>query len=129
MLMGAQFLNFVLSAGMGVTLFLDLLNLWQMYLGAFLIGIAWAIDYPVRHSIIRDVVPEKVVVNAMAINVASWMGSAMVGRWVAGWMLDVAGPGGGLLLHRNISAAGAGVRHPRPGTLTAAERTPIESLL
>ena len=93
MLMGAQFLNFVLSAGMGVTLFLDLLNLWQMYLGAFLIGIAWAIDYPVRHSIIRDVVPEKVVVNAMAINVASWMGSAMVGRWVAGWMLDVAGPG------------------------------------
>ena len=93
MLMGAQSLNFVLSAGMGVTLFLDLLSLWQMYLGTFLIGIAWAIDYPVRHSIIRDVVPEKFVVNAMAINVASWMGSAMVGRWVAGWMLDVAGPG------------------------------------
>ena len=93
MLMGTQFLNFVLSAGMGIALFLDLLNLWQMYMGAFLIGIAWAIDYPVRHSMIRDVVPENVVVNAMAINVASWMGSAMVGRWVAGWMLDVAGPG------------------------------------
>ena len=93
MLMVTQFVNFVLSAGMGFALFLDLLELWQMYLGAFLIGIAWAIDYPVRHSMIRDVVPENVVVNAMAINVASWMGSAMVGRWVAGWMLDVAGPG------------------------------------
>ncbi len=93
MLVGAQALNFVLSAGMGVALLFDLLELWQMYLGSFLIGIAWAIDYPVRHSIIRDVVPEDVVVNAMAINVASWMGSAMVGRWMAGWMLDVAGPG------------------------------------
>ncbi len=93
MLMATQFLNFVLSAGMGVALFLDLLELWQIYLGAFLVGIAWAIDYPVRHSMIRDVVPESVVVNAMAINVASWMGSAMVGRWLAGWMLDVAGPG------------------------------------
>ena len=93
MLMATQFLNFVLSAGMGVALFLDVLELWQIYLGAFLVGIAWAIDYPVRHSMIRDVVPESVVVNAMAINVASWMGSAMVGRWLAGWMLDVAGPG------------------------------------
>ena len=93
MLMATQFLNFVLSAGMGVALFLDVLELWQIYLGAFLVGIAWAIDYPVRHSMIRDVVPESIVVNAMAINVASWMGSAMVGRWLAGWMLDVAGPG------------------------------------
>ena len=93
MLMVTQFLNFVLSAAMGIALFLDVLELWQMYVGAFLVGIAWAIDYPVRHSMIRDVVPENVVVNAMAINVASWMGSAMVGRWVAGWMLDIAGPG------------------------------------
>ena len=96
-------------------MFLDVLELWQIYLGAFLVGIAWAIDYPVRHSMIRDVVPESVVVNAMAINVASWMGSAMVGRWLAGVDAGRGRAGGSVLLHRNIGAAGVAVRHSGPG--------------
>ena len=93
LLIGAQSVNFMLSSIMAVTLYLDVLDLWHIYLGAFLIGGAWATDFPVRHSLIRDVVPEHSVVNAMALNAASMMGSAMVGRWLAGSITDVAGPG------------------------------------
>ncbi|MCH8086589.1 MAG: MFS transporter [Chloroflexi bacterium] len=132
----AQSFNFVVAACLAITLHLGVLDLWHIYLAATLIGSAWAIDYPVRNALIRDIVPEGSIVNAMAINAASLMGAAMVGRWLAGALLDQAGPATaygfiaisillGLLLLPGVSTP---VREDRKNTRQSISKDVIEGL-
>ena len=88
LLLVAQTVNLVVTAGFAIVLMLDLEEVWIIYVAALLTGSAWAIDFPVRRAFIRDLLPVEAIVNAMAIDAASLTGMAMVGRWIGGGFLE-----------------------------------------
>ena len=87
----AQTLNIVVTLIFLVVVSLDLVRLWHVYVVAILVGSSWAVDYPVRRALIRDLLPESDMINAMAIDAASLTGMAMAGRWIGGSLLAGAG--------------------------------------
>ncbi len=92
MLIGAQCINLTVTIAFTVVLLLGEERVWLVYVIALLTGSAWAIDFPVRRAFIRDLLPGRVIVNAMAIDAASLLGSVMFGRWTAGVVLALSGP-------------------------------------
>ena len=92
MLIGAQCINLSVTIGFTIVLLLGEERVWLVYVIALLTGSAWAIDFPVRRAFIRDLLPGRVIVNAMAIDAASLLGSVMFGRWTAGVVLALSGP-------------------------------------
>ncbi len=88
----AQIINLTVTVAFTVILILDLEKVWLIYLTALLTGSAWSIDFPIRRAFIRDMLPATAIVNAMAIDAASLVGMAMVGRWIGGGLLAVSGP-------------------------------------
>ncbi len=93
MLLVAQTVNLSVTIGFTVVLLLGEERVWLVYTAAVLTGSAWAIDFPVRRAFIRDLLPGRFVVNAMAIDAASLTGMQMVGRWIGGGILALADPG------------------------------------
>ena len=92
LLLIAQILNLVVTTGFAAILLLGLEEVWIIYVAALLTGSAWAIDFPIRRAFIRELVPSKAIVNAMAIDAASLTGMAMAGRWIGGGFLEWTGP-------------------------------------
>ena len=92
-LLVAQTLNLAVTTMFTIILILGLEQVWIIYGAAFLMGLAWAIDFPLRRAFIRDLLPADAMVNAMAIDAASLTGMAMMGRWIGGGFLQWADPG------------------------------------
>ncbi len=90
MLIFAQAVNLTVTAGFTVVLGLDLLQVWHVYVVATLTGCAWAIDFPVRRAFFRDILPERAILNAVALSEVSETGTEAVGRWLAGGFLVLA---------------------------------------
>ncbi len=93
----AQVVNTTATIGLAAMLLLGTTQLWHLYLTALITGTAWATDFPVRRALIRDLVPEESVVNAVALDAASLTGMSMVGRFVGGGLLAVTGAQGSYL--------------------------------
>ena len=91
LLLVAQGINLSVTSGFVLVLALGLVQDWHIFLAAVLTGTAWAIDLPVRRAFIRDILPEQFMANAIAIDVASLTGTAMVARWLAGGLLALVG--------------------------------------
>lgn len=92
LLIGAQCVNLTVTFGFTIVLLLGEERVWLVYAAALLTGSAWSVDFPVRRAFIRDLLPGRVIVNAMAIDAASLLGSVMIGRWTAGVVLALSGP-------------------------------------
>ena len=96
-LVAAQVVNTTATIGLAAMLLLGTTQLWHLYLTALITGTAWATDFPVRRALIRDLVPEESVVNAVALDAASLTGMSMVGRFVGGGLLALSGAQGSYL--------------------------------
>lgn len=92
LLLFAQAINLSATIGFTAALLLGREQVWLVYTVAMVTGSAWAIDFPVRRAFIRDMLPGRLVVNAMAIDAASLTGMQMIGRWVGGGILALADP-------------------------------------
>ena len=117
-LLAAQVVNTLGTMGLAAVLLLDVEELWHIYLVAVVTGCAWAADYPNRRAFIRDLVPERLMVNAMSLDIVSMSGMSVVGRLAGGVILALAGPSGiyvllsgvyvvGLFLLARVSNSGA----------------------
>ncbi|MEE2701036.1 MAG: MFS transporter [Chloroflexota bacterium] len=94
LLMAAQVLNISVTAVFTLMLALGVVQVWHIFVVAALTGSAWAIDFPVRRAFIRDLLPEALIFNAMALDAASLTGTMMLGRWLAGGLLATVGATG-----------------------------------
>ncbi|MEZ4502647.1 MAG: MFS transporter [Dehalococcoidia bacterium] len=91
LLVVAQLLNLGATAAFAVVLVAGVEAVWQVYVVALITGSGWAIDFPVRRALIRDVLPDDAIPNAMALDAGSLVGSGMAGRWLAGGLLALGG--------------------------------------
>lgn len=93
-------LLFITQAVMGLlALVLGLLmlgghmRLWHMYVLAFLLGCATAFDVPARQTFVSDLVDEKELSNAVALNSTSFHAARMIGPAIAGLLIAAVGSG------------------------------------
>jgi MFS family permease len=83
----------ILGLGLGLIVLANVATLWEVYAFAFALGVVAAIDAPVRQTFVSELVPEKSIPNAVALNSASFNGARLVGPAVAGVLIAVIGSG------------------------------------
>lgn len=74
-------------------------QLWHVYLIAFLQGVATAVDNPARQTFVSEMVPREKLSNAVALNSASFNAGRLIGPGVAGLVIAVAGTGWALAVN------------------------------
>ena len=93
LLMATQAAMGTLALGLGLLTVTGLVQLWQVYGFAFLLGCVAAFDAPARQTFVSDLVVEADLSNAVALNSTSWNAARMIGPAVAGVLIAIVGSG------------------------------------
>jgi len=88
-----------LALTLGVLTIEGITRLWHVYVFAFLFGCASALDSPVRQTFVAELVGDKHLANAVALNSASFNAARMIGPAVAGLLIAKVGTGWAFLLN------------------------------
>jgi MFS family permease len=105
LLMATQAAMGLCALGLGLLTVSGLVQLWHVYVFAFLHGCSAAIDAPARQTFVADLVGETDLPNAVALNSTSFNAARMVGPALAGVL--IAGVGTGWAFLANASSFGA----------------------
>lgn len=82
-----------LALGLGALTVCGVVQLWHVYVFAFLLGCVAAFDAPARQTFVSDLVAEKDLSNAVALNSTSFNAARLVGPAVAGVLIGSVGTG------------------------------------
>ena len=82
-----------LALGLGLLTVTGLVQLWQVYVFAGLLGCVTAFDSPARQTFVSDLVGEDDLSNAVALNSTSFNAARMIGPAVAGLLIASVGTG------------------------------------
>ncbi|HET8791269.1 MAG TPA: MFS transporter [Modicisalibacter sp.] len=93
LIMLTQALLGLLALGLGLVTVTGVVTLWQVYAFALGLGCVTAFDAPARQTFVNDLVGEKHLSNAVALNSTSFNTARMVGPAVAGLLLAAVGTG------------------------------------
>ncbi|PZW41345.1 putative MFS family arabinose efflux permease [Humitalea rosea] len=88
-----------LALGLGVLTVTGVVQLWHVYVFAFLFGCATAFDAPVRQTFVAELVGEGDLSNAIALNSTSFNAGRMIGPAAAGLAIASVGTGWAFLLN------------------------------
>ncbi|WP_321939175.1 MFS transporter [Paraburkholderia sp. J8-2] len=99
LLMLTQALLGALAIALGVLTVTGLVQLWQVYVFAFLFGCTTAFDSPVRQTFVSELVGDADLSNAVALNSTSFNAARMIGPAVAGLVIASVGVGWAFLLN------------------------------
>ncbi|HEY3292639.1 MAG TPA: MFS transporter [Candidatus Nanopelagicaceae bacterium] len=89
-----------LSAGiLGLLVTTHHVRLWHVFSLAFLLGVANAVDAPVRQSFVAEVVGHSDVGNAVSLNSANFNAGRLIGPGVSGALIAAFGTGPSFLLN------------------------------
>jgi MFS family permease len=105
LLIGTQAALGVLALGLGVLTVAGIVQLWHVYVFAFLLGCVSALDAPARHTFVSELVGEEDLANAVALNSTSFNAARMIGPAVAGGLIAGVGTGWVFLINALSFAA------------------------
>ena len=88
----------VVSASVATLAQLGHLAVWHVGLAAFVAGLAWVFDFPVRRTLLADVVGRARLGPAMSLDTVASSGTRMVGPLLGGALYAFAGMNGAFLL-------------------------------
>ena len=83
----------VLALGLGILTVAGLVQLWQVFVFAFLLGCVTAFDAPARQTFVSDLVGDADLSNAVALNSTSFNAARMIGPAIAGLLIASVGSG------------------------------------
>jgi MFS family permease len=84
---------------MSVMVLSGAMELWHMYVLAFVQGCAAAVDGPARQAFVSEMVPPHQISNAVGLNSASFHSGRLIGPGVAGLLIAWVGTGPTLLIN------------------------------
>lgn len=114
-----------LALGLGLLTVLHLVQLWHVYVFAFLLGCATAFDSPARQTFVSDLVGEADLANAVALNSTSFNAARTIGPAAAGVLIGLAGSGPVFLINgASFGAVLLSLGLLRVGELHRRERAP-----
>ncbi|MEU9344606.1 MFS transporter [Streptomyces sp. NPDC048278] len=100
-------------------------QVWQVYLAAFVVGLATVVDNPARQSFVSEMVGPDQLQNAVSLNSANFQSARLVGPAVAGLMITGVGTGWAFLFNGlSFVAPLVGLLLMRARDLHAVQRTP-----
>ncbi|WP_233872925.1 MFS transporter [Paraburkholderia adhaesiva] len=99
LLMATQATLGALALVLGVLTVTGVVQLWHVYVFAFLFGCTAAFDAPVRQTFVSELVADGDLSNAVALNSTSFNAARMVGPAVAGIVIASVGVGWAFLLN------------------------------
>jgi len=105
LLMVTQALMGVLALGLGLLTISGVVQLWQVFIFAFLLGCVTAFDAPARQTFVADLVEEADLSNAVGLNSTSFNAARMIGPAVAGLLIAAVGSGWVFLINAASFAA------------------------
>ena len=115
----------ILGLGLGLIVLANVATPWEVYGFAFALGVVAAIDAPVRQTFVSELVPEKSIPNAVALNSASFNGARLIGPAVAGILIAIIGSGWVFILNAaSFGAMLAALVFIRVGELNLSKRAP-----
>ncbi|MDR3372520.1 MAG: MFS transporter [Ancalomicrobiaceae bacterium] len=120
LLIATQAASGLLALILGLLVVTGFVQLWHVYVLAFLSGCVNAIDMPARQTFVSDLVTDTDLSNAVALNSTSMMVAQFVGPAVAGVLIAAVGSGWAFL----INAASVGAVLASLGFLRLAELHP-----
>lgn len=94
-----------LALGLGLLTLTGLVQLWHVYVFAFLLGCVSAFDAPARQTFVSELVGDKDLSNAVALNSTSFNTARMIGPAVAGVLIATVGSGWVFLINAASFAA------------------------
>ena len=106
LMMSTQLAQLLLTFIFAVVIVSGHLEVWHLFVFSLLSGAAWALNMPVRQSIVPSLVPREDLMNAMALNSAGFNITRILGPALAGLMIAKIGPGENFFIQ---SAAYVGV--------------------
>jgi MFS family permease len=83
----------ILALGLGLLTVAGLVQLWHVYVFAFLLGCVTAFDFPARQTFVSELVSETDLSNAVALNSTSFNAARMIGPAIAGVLIASVGSG------------------------------------
>ena len=83
----------VLALLLGLLTVAGLVQLWHVYTFAFLLGCVTAFDAPARQTFVSELVSDRLLSNAVALNSTSFNAARMVGPAIAGLLIAGIGTG------------------------------------
>ncbi len=86
------------SAGLGVLAATGRIELWHVAAGAFLSGVVWTMEFPVRRTMLGEIAGEQGVGAAMSLDSATTNGTRMLGPALGGLLFETFGLPGAYLL-------------------------------
>ena len=89
----------VLALALGVLTVTGVVQLWHVYIFAFLFGSAAAFDAPVRQTFVAELVGDEDLHNAVALNSTSFNAARMIGPAVSGLVIAAIGTGWAFLIN------------------------------
>ncbi|WP_097022872.1 MFS transporter [Chromohalobacter canadensis] len=95
----------LLAVGLGLVTLTGVVTLWQVYVFALGLGCVTAFDAPARQTFVNDLVGEKHLSNAVALNSTSFNAARMIGPAVAGLLIAAVGSGWVFLINAASFAA------------------------
>ena len=99
LLMATQATMGALSLALAILTLLGVVQLWHVYILAFLFGCAAAFDAPVRQTFVSELVGDADLPNAVALNSTSFNAARMVGPAVSGLVIAGLGTGWAFLIN------------------------------
>ncbi|MEU8524508.1 MULTISPECIES: MFS transporter [Streptomyces] len=101
------------------------IQVWHVYLVAFLLGMVTVVDNPTRQSFVSEMVGPDQLRNAVSLNSANFQSARLIGPAVAGLLIASVGSGWAFLLNGLFFLAPlTGLLMMRPSELHRVERAP-----
>ena len=95
----------LLALGLGLLTVAGVVQLWQVYVFAFLLGCVAAFDAPARQTFVAELVGEADLSNAVGLNSTSFNAARLIGPAIAGVLIGVVGTGWVFLINAASFAA------------------------
>jgi MFS family permease len=116
-------LQAVIAAVMATLLIADVLVYWQLAVGTFLSGIIWASEFPVRRTLIGELVHRDRLGRAMSLDSATNAFSRIIGPFTGGVFMATIGPEGayitGIVLFLMAAFVATTLNYKRPAATTS----------
>jgi len=107
----------------GVLVVTGAVQLWHIYLLAFIQGVATALDNPARQTFVSEMVPHECLSNAVGLNSASFNAARLIGPGVAGLVIAAVDTGPAFFVNTlSFVAVLFALSKLRPGELNPAPR-------
>jgi len=98
LMLSTQVAQMVLTFLFAVVIIGGWLQVWHIFVFSLLSGVAWALNMPVRQSVMPSTVPREDLMNAMALNSAGFNITRILGPALAGLMIAKVGAGENFLI-------------------------------